>query len=175
MAFGSFDSKGPGATMVEINMVPLIDVMLVLLVIFMITAPLLSHTIRVNVPQVSAQPAEPVPDAIDIALDAAGDLFWNEQPIAQADLESRFKTVAQADPQPDVRIRADEDSRYGTVAEIMGAARRAGIKRLGFVTHGGQSQTHGAESQTHGGESQASAPASPPPAAPSPATPTPTP
>jgi len=134
MAFGSFDSKGPGTTMSEINMVPLIDVMLVLLVIFIITAPLLSHSIRINVPQVTAQPVEQKPKVIDLAIDPSGALFWNEQPIAMDELASRFAAESSADPQPEVRIRADVDTRYGELAEIMGAARHSGMKRLGFVT-----------------------------------------
>ena len=134
MAFGSFDSKGPGTTMSEINMVPLIDVMLVLLVIFIITAPLLSHSIRINVPQVTAQPLEQQPKVVDLAIDPSGAVFWNEQPVALEDLESRFAAEAGADPQPEVRIRADVETRYGELAQIMGAARRAGMKRLGFVT-----------------------------------------
>ncbi|WP_368641494.1 biopolymer transporter ExbD [Castellaniella ginsengisoli] len=138
MAFGSFDSKGPGTTMSEINMVPLIDVMLVLLVIFIITAPLLSHSIRINVPQVTAQPVEQKPVVIDLAIDPSGALFWNEQPIAAEELPARFASEAAADPQPEVRIRADVETRYGLLAEIMGAARKAGMKRLGFVTTPGQ-------------------------------------
>ncbi|WP_276809415.1 ExbD/TolR family protein [Castellaniella defragrans] len=138
MAFGSFDSKGPGTTMSEINMVPLIDVMLVLLVIFIITAPLLSHSIRINVPQVTAQPVEQKPAVIDLAIDPSGALFWNEQPIAEEDLQARFASEATADPQPEVRIRADVETRYGLLARIMGAARQAGMKRLGFVTTPGQ-------------------------------------
>lgn len=134
MAFGSFDSKSSSSTMSEINMVPLIDVMLVLLVIFIITAPLLSHSIRIDVPQVSAQPVEQDPVVIDLAIDPAGALFWNEQPISLDDLAARFAQEAVLDPQPQVRIRADLDTRYGLLAEIMGAARKAGIRRLGFIT-----------------------------------------
>ncbi len=138
MAFGSFDSKGQGSAMSEINMVPLIDVMLVLLVIFIITAPLLSHSIRINVPQVTAQPVEQKPVVIDLAIDPSGALFWNEQPIAEDELPARFAREAGADPQPEVRIRADVETRYGLLARIMGAARKAGMKRLGFVTTPGQ-------------------------------------
>ncbi len=171
MAFGSFDSKGPGTTMSEINMVPLIDVMLVLLVIFIITAPLLSHSIRINVPQVTAQPVEQKPVVIDLAIDASGALFWNEQPIAEEDLAARFAGEAGADPQPEVRIRADVDTRYGLLAQVMGAARQAGMKRLGFVTTPGQAVPGAAPPE---GEGAAPAPAagtaapspSPAPAAP---------
>lgn len=138
MAFGGFDSKGSSSTMSEINMVPLIDVMLVLLVIFIITAPLLSHSIRIDVPQVSAQPVEQEPIVVDIAIDSDGAVFWNEQPVALEDLSVRFAQEAVRDPQPQVRIRADLDTRYATLAQIMGAARTAGIKRLGFITRPGE-------------------------------------
>ena len=164
MAFGSFDSKGPGTTMSEINMVPLIDVMLVLLVIFIITAPLLSHSIRINVPQVTAQPVEQKPVVIDLATDPSGALFWNEQPIAEEELPARFASEAAADPQPEVRIRADVETRYGVLARIMGAARQAGMKRLGFVTTPGQAAPAAAPP-----ESPAAAPASAGPSAPPPA------
>uniref|UniRef100_UPI00333E54F7 ExbD/TolR family protein n=1 Tax=Castellaniella defragrans TaxID=75697 RepID=UPI00333E54F7 len=138
MAFGSFDSKGPSSTMSEINMVPLIDVMLVLLVIFIITAPLLSHSIRIDVPQVSAQPVEQEPLVVDLAIDPQGAIFWNEQPVVMADLAGRFAQEAARETQPQVRIRADLDTRYAVLAEIMGAARKAGIKRLGFITRPGE-------------------------------------
>ena len=137
MAFGSFDSKSTGSAMSEINMIPLIDVMLVLLVIFIITAPLLSHTIRINIPQVSAEPAGERPQVVDLAVDAHGALFWNDQPVAETDLPSLFGQQARRDPQPEIRIRADVDTRYGLLARIMGAARVAGMKRLGFVTQPG--------------------------------------
>ncbi|WP_372700609.1 ExbD/TolR family protein [Castellaniella sp.] len=120
--------------MSEINMVPLIDVMLVLLVIFIITAPLLSHSIRINIPQVSAQPLEQKPVVVDLAIDASGAIFWNDQPVPEDELTARFALEAAQEPQPEVRIRADTETRYGLLARVMGAARQAGMKRLGFVT-----------------------------------------
>lgn len=137
MAFGSFDSKNGGQTMSEINMVPLIDVMLVLLVIFIITAPLLSHSIKINVPQVSAEPVEQEPVVIDLAVNEVGQLFWNEQPVLLEELTPRLKQEASQEPQPQLRIRADLDTRYEVLAEIMGSARASGLKRVGFVTRPG--------------------------------------
>src|SRR5690606_20964084 len=100
MAFGSFDNgSGRSHTVSEINMVPLIDVMLVLLVIFIITAPLLSHSIKINLPQATAQPVEQDPKIVDLAVDADGMLFWNEQPIGMDQLKERFTTEAALDPQ----------------------------------------------------------------------------
>jgi len=139
MAFGSFDSKNSGQTMSEINMVPLIDVMLVLLVIFIITAPLLSHSIKINVPQVTAEPVQQEPVVIDLAVNDMGQLFWNEQPVAFEDLTVRLKQEATQDPQPQLRIRADLDTRYEVLAQIMGSARASGMKRVGFVTRPAES------------------------------------
>ena len=137
MAFGSFDTKNSGQTMSEINMVPLIDVMLVLLVIFIITAPLLSHSIKINVPQVSAEPIQQEPVVIDLAVNDQGQLFWNETPLLMEDLTARLKHEATQDPQPQLRIRADLNTRYEVLAEIMGSARASGMKRVGFVTRPG--------------------------------------
>ena len=134
MAFGSFDNKGAGHTVSEINMVPLIDVMLVLLVIFIITAPLLSHSIKINVPQASSKPVEQEPKTIDLAVDAQGQLFWNEQPVLAEQLAQKFALEAALDPQPELRIRADLNTRYEVLAQVMSGAKQAGLKRLGFIT-----------------------------------------
>ncbi|MBV6271547.1 biopolymer transporter ExbD [Alcaligenaceae bacterium CGII-47] len=134
MAFGSFDSKSSSHTMSEINMVPLIDVMLVLLVIFIVTAPLLSHSIRIDLPQANAQPVEQAPRTIDLAIDQDGLMYWNEQPLAVEALALRLIEEARLDPQPELRIRADRETRYGVLAQVMSEARKAGLKRLGFVT-----------------------------------------
>jgi biopolymer transport protein ExbD len=137
MAFGSFDNKATSHTVSEINMVPLIDVMLVLLVIFIITAPLLSHSIKINVPQASAQPVEQESTTIDLAVDARGDMYWNEEPISADQLLQRFSAEAALDPQPELRIRADLDTRYEVLARVMSEAKTAGLKRLGFITRPG--------------------------------------
>ncbi len=135
MAFGSFDNNGSGGhTVSEINMVPLIDVMLVLLVIFIITAPLLAHSIKINMPQVSAEQIQEDPKTIDLAIDASGALFWDEQPVALEDLPFRFQVVAGDNPQPEIRIRADQNTRYETLAKVMASARRSGMSRIGFIT-----------------------------------------
>ncbi|CAM4080077.1 ExbD/TolR family protein [Kerstersia similis] len=138
MAFGSFDSKQSGGhTMSEINMVPLIDVMLVLLVIFIITAPLLAHSVRINLPQASSEQIEENPKTIDLAIDAGGVVFWNEEIVLLDDLTGRFASISHERPQPEVRIRADLNTRYETLARVMASARRSGIARIGFVTQPG--------------------------------------
>ncbi len=146
MAFGSFDNgNGRSHAVSEINMVPLIDVMLVLLVIFIITAPLLSHSIKINIPQATAQPVEQEPKIVDLAVDADGMLFWNEEPIGMDELKERFAAEAALDPQPDLRIRADLNTRYEVLAQVMSSARTAGMKRLGFITRPGADAQAGAD------------------------------
>lgn len=135
MAFGSFDQKNNANHMVsEINMVPLIDVMLVLLVIFIITAPLLAHSIKIDVPQVSSTPVTEDPKSIDLAIDAQGGIFWNESPIPEASLREMFISQAKEVPQPEIRIRADANTRYEQLARIMAMAKGSGLKKLGFIT-----------------------------------------
>lgn len=134
-SFGSFDSgSGSSGTMSEINMVPLIDVMLVLLVIFIITAPLLSHSLKINVPQASTEPIEQKVESIDLAVDEQGQIFWNEELISFDEMEQRLAMQAALDPQPDLRIRADLNTRYEVLAQIMAKAKKSGMKRMGFVT-----------------------------------------
>lgn len=138
MSFGSFETSrgtGGGTTLSEINMVPLIDVMLVLLVIFMITAPLLSHSLQINLPKVTTAPVEQEPMVIDIAIDAQGSIFWNEEPISAIELPALMRAEASQDPQPTLRLRADKDTRYEQLAEIMADAKKAGLTKMGFITH----------------------------------------
>lgn len=137
MAFGSFDNKSSSNAVSEINMVPLIDVMLVLLVIFIITAPLLSHSIKINVPQASSEPVQQDPKVVDFAVDADGQLFWNEQPVSMEQIPALMAAEAALDPQPEIRLRADLDTRYEVLAQVMSMARQSGLKRLGFVTRPG--------------------------------------
>lgn len=145
MAFGSFDSgRGQNqSTLSEINMVPLIDVMLVLLVIFIITAPLLAHSIKIDVPQVSSQAIEQDPKSVDIAVDAQGVIFVNESPMDMSNLREYFVNTAKLDPSTEFRIRADADTRYELIAKIMAAAKGSGVKKLGFITSPAPEQSQG--------------------------------
>src|SRR5690606_11740165 len=115
----------------------LIDVMLVLLVIFIITAPLMSHSIKINVPQASSEPVQQDPKVGDFAVDADGQLFCNEQPVTLEQLPALMAAEAVLDPQPEVRLRAALDTRYEVLAQVMSMARQAGLKRIGFVTKPG--------------------------------------
>jgi biopolymer transport protein ExbD len=134
MAFASFDRNRTAAPMAEINMVPLIDVMLVLLVIFIVTAPLLTHAVKLDLPKVSANPNPMKPRKIDFAIDAAGQRYWNGAPVARDEAARRFVSAGQQQPQPELHLRADQAVAYRAVAETLADATRAGLSRVGFVS-----------------------------------------
>jgi biopolymer transport protein ExbD len=138
MAFGGLEKKQTAAPMAEINMTPLIDVMLVLLVIFIITAPLFTHAIRLDLPKVAATPARETPQTISLSIDAAGKLYWNGNIITLAQMRTQFAQAAsqakQQSEQPEIHLRAERSTRYEVIAQVMGAAQQAGLERIGFVT-----------------------------------------
>ncbi|HUN67994.1 MAG TPA: biopolymer transporter ExbD [Burkholderiales bacterium] len=134
MAFGSFNRSGQGAPMAEINMIPLIDVMLVLLVIFIITAPLLTHAVKVDLPKVSSRPNITKPDNVQLAIDAEARVYWNGTAMDRTSWRAQMASAAKLDPQPEVHIRADRTVAYGKVAEVMADAAKAGLTRIGFVS-----------------------------------------
>ena len=137
MAFGSFQDQGSSQSpqpMAEINTTPLVDVMLVLLVIFIVTAPLLTHGIRIDLPKASSTVNAEEPDTVTLSVDAEGRLFWNDQLLAEADLPATMARTAARNPQPELHLRADHETRYQRLAEIMSMARTAGLTKLGFVT-----------------------------------------
>ena len=135
MSFGGFErGQSPTQPMAEINVTPLVDVMLVLLVIFIITAPLLASAIKLDLPDVKAAPAAARPDTVRIAIDADGRYYWNDQLVEDAALPQRLAEAARAQPQPELHLRADRDTRYDRLARLMAAAQDAGLTRIGFVT-----------------------------------------
>ncbi len=134
MAFGGFSEDTPKQPMSEINMVPLIDVMLVLLIIFIITAPLLTHAIKIDLPRAPGAAAPEKPEIITLVIAADGALYWNNSPISPAELDYRLAAAAQHQPQPELRLRADKTTPYQKLAEVMAAAQNAGITKMGFVT-----------------------------------------
>jgi len=134
MAFASFDSGKQHPVMADINMVPLIDVMLVLLVIFIITAPLLTHAVKLDLPKASSQVNELKPDKIEFAINAGGQLFWNGEPIDRATAQLRFGAEGMRQPQPEVHLRADENAAYKFIAQVLADASKAGLAKVGFVS-----------------------------------------
>jgi biopolymer transport protein ExbD len=136
MSFGSFGEGGHGAPMADINTTPLVDVMLVLLVIFIITAPLFHQAISVDLPRVSSTKLEDKPEVIQLAINAQGIIYWNGEAVHRDSLAERF--VAAAPREPELHLRADRDARYEAVAEVMGEAQRAGVNKIAFVTEPGK-------------------------------------
>lgn len=134
MAFGGLEKKQTAAPMAEINMTPLIDVMLVLLVIFIITAPLFTHAIRLDLPKVASAAARQTPQTISLSIDAAGKLYWNGNVITLQQMRARFALAGKEAEQPEIHLRAERSTRYEVIAQVMGAAQQAGLERIGFVT-----------------------------------------
>jgi len=134
MAFGGFHKEGSGAPMAEINMIPLIDVMLVLLVIFIITAPLLTHAVKLDLPKASSHPNITRPDNIQLAIDAEGKVYWNGETLERGAWQARMDAAAKLQPQPEIHLRADGGVAYRRVAVVLSDAAKAGLTRIGFVT-----------------------------------------
>jgi biopolymer transport protein ExbD len=135
MTFGRFRQGADlFEPMAEINVTPLVDVTLVLLVVFIIAAPLLTYAIKLDLPAAQAAPAGPAPAAIDVSIDASGALFWNGTAVDSHRLEEQLKQAAGALPQPELHLRADRAARYEVVAQLLSAAQRAGIQHIGFIT-----------------------------------------
>ena len=134
MAIGSFNKRGHQGPLTDMNMVPMIDVMLVLLIIFIITAPLLTHAVKVDLPKASSTPNITRADHIELGIRKDGSLFWNGEIVTLASLSARFAVEAKKNPQPELHIRADRQTYYELVAQVMSFAAKAGIVRIGFVT-----------------------------------------
>lgn len=132
MAFGTQDDTDD--VMNEINMTPLVDVMLVLLIIFMITVPVMKHSVDIALPRASSQPQDAKPQSVRLSVDAQGAYWWNESQVSDEDLPRLLRAEAAREPQPDLHIRGDKEVRYERVAQAMAAAQQAGLRKIGFVT-----------------------------------------
>lgn len=142
MSFGRLERTQGAQPMSDINMTPLVDVMLVLLVIFMVTAPLMSGAIKLNLPRAeSVTPDAAVSDAITLEVDAGGQVFLDAQALTSEALAARLKQVASSKPDTEIQLRADTTVPYGRVVEIMGVAHAAGLQRIGFVADQTQTKT----------------------------------
>ena len=136
MAFGTqdFNDEIGDEVMNEINMTPMVDVMLVLLIIFIITVPVMKHAVNIDLPRASNVPQDAKPETIRLSVDAAGDYFWNDNKVTEEALLLQLKAASTQNPQPELHIRGDKAVRYERVATAMAAAQQAGIKKIGFVT-----------------------------------------
>ncbi len=134
MAFGGFSNGKSNQPMAEINMVPLIDVMLVLLVIFIIAAPLMTHAVKIELPRASSAPESAKPEVVHLSIDASGNVYWNDVRADEAAWRIRMAEAAKQEKMPEVRIRADAGVTYRIVAQVMADAAKAGLNQIGFVT-----------------------------------------
>ncbi|TCJ15104.1 biopolymer transporter ExbD [Parasulfuritortus cantonensis] len=142
MAFGGFEQGGHQAPMAEINTTPLVDVMLVLLVIFIITAPLFNQAVPIDLPKVSASNVEDKPFILRVALDADEQLYLDDAPISFAELNRRFQAAVVEQHIPELRLRADRHTEFEAVARILAAAQYAGLSRIAFVTDPANQASH---------------------------------
>lgn len=136
MAFSG--NQDDDEVMSEINMIPLVDVMLVLLIIFMLTVPVLTHSVQIDLPRAENRPNELTPETVTISVTRGGQVHWNDQAITEDVLMQRLHTVSQQQPQPDIHLRGDRQVDYEHVVKVMAAVQRAGILKLGFVTEAGE-------------------------------------
>ena len=134
MAMSPFASDEDDGMMSEINMTPLVDVMLVLLIIFLVTIPAMNHAVKIDLPHASSQPQDTKPAHVNLAVEADGTIVWDDQKIDDAGLAQRIAQAAQQTPQPELHLRADRKVPYERVADVMSAAQAGGLTKIGFVT-----------------------------------------
>ncbi|MFM0726983.1 biopolymer transporter ExbD [Paraburkholderia strydomiana] len=134
MAMSPFSDDDDQGLMNEINMTPLVDVMLVLLIIFLVTIPAMQHAVRIDLPHASSQPEAVKATHVDVAVDADGAILWDGQAVTEEGLRARIAEAAHATPQPELHLRADRKVPYERVAEVMSAVQAGGLTKMGFVT-----------------------------------------
>ena len=132
MAFGTQDDTDD--VMNEINMTPMVDIMLVLLIIFIITVPVMKHSVNIDLPRATNEAQNIKPETVRLSVDAQGAYFLNEAQVTDAELVPLLKAAAAQNPQPDLHIRGDKNVRYERVAQAMAAAQQAGLRKIGFIT-----------------------------------------
>ncbi|MGF6569722.1 outer membrane transport energization protein ExbD [Paraburkholderia fungorum] len=134
MAMSPFAGDDDDGLMNEINMTPLVDVMLVLLIVFMVTIPVIRHAVKIDLPHASSQKEDTKPAQVTIAIDADGNVMWDDQKVDDATLNAKIAAAAQAEPQPELHLDADRKVPYEKVAQVMSAAQAGGLTKIGFVT-----------------------------------------
>ena len=147
MTFGAFDPQRPQPMMSDINVTPMVDVMLVLLVIFILTAPLFTHKLKLDLPAANAAVTQQPASSLTISIDAAGRIFVNDAAVTLAQLDARLAEAQSrqlAEPAPlEILLRADKNTRYEVIAQVMAAAQARGLTQLGFVTDPQKENAHG--------------------------------
>jgi len=145
MTFGQFhtpreSSSRPLTSMADINVTPMVDVMLVLLVIFIIAAPFMTHAVKLDLPQAQSEAAPEQADTVSISFDADGILYWNNQVLAMTELEAKLAVQAKKNKQAEIQLRADKSTRYEIIAKVMAAAQSQGLAKISFVTDSKQTK-----------------------------------
>jgi biopolymer transport protein ExbD len=134
MTMNSFSSDEDDGVMSEINMTPLVDVMLVLLIVFMVTIPVIRHAVKIDLPHASSQKEDTKPAYIDVSIQEDGSVLWNGEPVDDKTLQMKIAAAALASPQPELHLNSDRRVAYEHVAQLMSAAQRGGLTKIGFVT-----------------------------------------
>ncbi|WP_027803050.1 ExbD/TolR family protein [Paraburkholderia dilworthii] len=134
MAMSPFAGDDDDGLMNEINMTPLVDVMLVLLIVFMVTIPVIRHAVKIDLPHASSQKEDTKPAQVTVAVDANGNVLWNDKKVDEVELSAKIAEAAQANPQPELHLDADRKVPYEKVAQVMSAAQAGGLTKIGFVT-----------------------------------------
>ena len=134
MAFSSPQGDDDAGLMAEINMTPFVDVMLVLLIIFIVTLPVIQHSVKIELPKATSSASNNKPETIQVSIDAKGQIFWNKTQVTLDEYIVKAKQAASQEPVPDVNLRADRRVKYDSVAQVLSASKRNGLTKLGFVT-----------------------------------------
>jgi biopolymer transport protein ExbD len=134
MAFSSPQGDDDSALMAEINMTPFVDVMLVLLIIFIVTLPVIQHSVKIELPKAASTASTSKPETIQVSIDDKGQIFWNKTQVTLDEYIVKAKQAASQEPIPDVNLRADRRVKYDSVAQVLSASKRNGLTKLGFVT-----------------------------------------
>ncbi|AOR72932.1 biopolymer transporter ExbD [Burkholderia stabilis] len=134
MAMNVTQDDSDDEVIAAINTTPLVDVMLVLLIIFLITIPVVTHTVPVQLPKETVNPLQSKPDSIEVAVNKDGVLFWNETRVDAQTLSAQLKGISGRDPQPEIHVRGDQTTRYEFIARVVNACERAGISKVSFIT-----------------------------------------
>ncbi len=134
MAFSNPSSDDDQGLMAEINMTPFVDVMLVLLIIFIVTLPVIQHSVKIQLPKAQSQANQVNPDAIQVSIDAKGTIFWNNTAVSLEKFQENAREASLKEPQPEIHLRADKSVVYDKVAQVLTTSKRAGLTKIGFVT-----------------------------------------
>ncbi len=134
MAMGTLSDSADDDFNPEINTTPLVDVMLVLLIIFIITIPVINHSVKLDLPRATTQPNDVKPETVNLTIDGDGKLLWNNREVSEGELQQKIAVAAQATPQPELHLRAERTTQYEKVAQVMAAAQNGGLSKIGFIT-----------------------------------------